>query len=152
DTQREVSAEFKAWVASFASFSDQLRVSDPDLRSVFDNGVKASQQLDTLLKDNQSALPTLLGNLITFNRIQAVRLPYVRATLELFPSLTAGGFYVTPGDGTAHFGMVNDNNSTVCTQGYESTHLRGNSPSDWGGPANLDAYCKARSAEDLDNR
>jgi hypothetical protein len=24
---------------------------------------------------------------------------------------------VTPGDGTAHFGMVNDNNSSPCTQG-----------------------------------
>jgi len=156
DTQRDVSAEFKAWVASFASFSDQLRVSDPDLRAVFDNGVKASQQLTTLLKDNQGVLPSLLGNLITFNRIQAVRLPYVRATLELFPALTAAGFYVTPGDGTAHFGQVNDNYKP-CAIGYSSTRLRGNNddgntPSDWGGPANLDAYCHGPGSQTSDYR
>ena len=146
DTQNAVAGELKTWAATFASFSDQLRQSDPDLRGVLDNGVTASKQLAGLLRDNEAVLPTLLGNLITVNQIQAVRLPYVRATLELFPSLTAGGYFVTPGDGTAHFGMVNDNNSNPCTEGYQSTKLRGNNdnkstPSDWGGPANLDAYC-----------
>lgn len=155
DTQNAVAGEFKAWAASFASFSDQLRVSDPALRGVLDNGVSASRQLTSLLRANQSVLPTLLGNLVTFNQIQAVRLPYVRATLELFPSTTAGGFYVTPGDGTAHFGMVNDN-SNPCTTGYSSTRLRGNNdsgntPSDWGGPANLDAYCHGNGIT-TDNR
>lgn len=145
DTQNQVAGELKAWAASLASFSDQLRVSDPAIRQVLDQGVGASHQLAGLLRDNQSVLPTLLGNLVTFNRIQAVRLPYVRATLELFPALAAAGYYVTPGDGTAHFGMVNDN-SSPCTTGYSSTKLRGNNdsgntPSDWGGPANLDAYC-----------
>ncbi len=148
DTQNDVSQQLRAWAASFASFSDQIRQSDPDLRALFDRGTAASQELAGLLRDNAPVLPTLLGNLITFNRIQAVRLPYVRATLELFPSLTAGGFYVTPGDGTAHFGQVNDN-SSPCTTGYGSTKLRGNnadgaSPSDWGGPANLDAYCHGK--------
>lgn len=145
DTQNAVAGELKAWAASLASFSDQLRVSDPSIRQVLDSGVGASKQLAGLLRDNEAVLPTLLGNLITFNQIQAVRLPYVRATLELFPSLTAAGFYVTPGDGTAHFGQVNDS-SSPCTTGYASTKIRGNNdngttPSDWGGPANLDAYC-----------
>lgn len=150
DTQNDVSAELKAWVATFRSFSDQLRVSDPDLRSLLDHGVTASAQVTALLKDNQAALPTLLGNLITFNQIQAVRLPNIRATLQLFPPQVAGGFFVTPGDGTAHFGMVQQNPgdpqdqpSSPCTVGYESTKLRGNdAPSAWGGPANLNAYCK----------
>lgn len=148
DTQNQVASELKSWAASLASFSDQLRVSDPAIRQVLDAGVGASHQLAGLLKDNQGVLPTLLGNLVTFNRIQAVRLPYVRATLELFPALTAAGFYVTPGDGTAHFGQVTDTGQP-CTTGYESTKLRGNNdrgntPSDWGGPANLDAYCHGK--------
>ena len=148
DTQNDVAAELKSWAASLASFADQLRVSDPDIRRVLDAGVAASKQLAGLLRDNQGVLPTLLGNLVTFNRIQAVRLPYVRATLELFPGTTAGGFYVTPGDGTAHFGQINDN-SEPCTTGYESTKLRGNNDSgdnssDWGGPANLNAYCHGK--------
>ncbi|MBV9099398.1 MAG: MCE family protein, partial [Frankiaceae bacterium] len=156
DTQNQVAGELKSWAASFRSFSDQLRVSDPALRSVLDNGVTASAQLTALLKDNQAALPTLLGNLITFNQIQAVRLPYVKATLQLFPPQVAGGFFVTPGDGTAHFGMVQqtatDQPQNPCTVGYESTKLRGNDPTQWGGPANLDAYCKDVSASDVDNR
>jgi phospholipid/cholesterol/gamma-HCH transport system substrate-binding protein len=157
DTQNAVASELKSWAASFASFSDQLRVSDPALRGVLDNGVGAARQLQTLLADNESVLPTLLGNLITFNQIQAVRLPYVRATLELFPPQVAGGFYVTPGDGTAHFGMVNqtpqDQPQNPCTTGYESTKLRGNNDSgsagaDWGGPANLNAYCQGNPQAD----
>jgi phospholipid/cholesterol/gamma-HCH transport system substrate-binding protein len=156
DTQNDVAGQLKQWAASFASFSAQLKESDPAIRGVLDNGVRASQQLTTLLRDNQDALPTLLGNLITFNQIQSVRLPYVRATLNLFPAQVAGGFFVTPGDGTAHFGQVNDNNSNPCTEGYQSTRLRGNNDngstgSDWGGPANLDAYCKASRGEDVDN-
>jgi phospholipid/cholesterol/gamma-HCH transport system substrate-binding protein len=160
DTQNQVSAEFKSWAATFRSFSDQLRVSDPDLRNLLDRGVTASTQLTALLKDNQAALPTLLGNLITFNQIQAVRLPYVKATLQLFPPQVAGGFFVTPGDGTAHFGMVQqtpqDNPQNPCTIGYTSTKLRGNNdngqaPSAWGGPANLNAYCQDPSTSS-DNR
>jgi phospholipid/cholesterol/gamma-HCH transport system substrate-binding protein len=153
DTQRDVAAQLKSWAASFASFSDQLRQSDPDLRGVFDNGVTASRQLQTLLVNNESALPTLLGNLITFNSIQQVRLPYVKAILQLLPPQIAGGFYVTPGDGTAHFGMVNqtpqDNPQSPCTNGYQSTKIRGNDGGgDWGGPANLDAYCHTDDAND----
>jgi phospholipid/cholesterol/gamma-HCH transport system substrate-binding protein len=157
-TQNDVAAELKAWAASFASFSDQLRVSDPALRGILDNGVGAAKQLQGLLADNQAVLPTLLANLITFNQIQAVRLPYVRATLELFPPQVAGGFYVTPGDGTAHFGMVNqtpqDQPQNPCTTGYESTKLRGNNDtgstgSDWGGPANLNAFCQGSPQADF---
>ncbi|MDQ1748908.1 MAG: phospholipid/cholesterol/gamma-HCH transport system substrate-binding protein [Frankiaceae bacterium] len=160
DTQNQVAGELKAWAATFRSFSTQLVTSDPALRGVLDNGVTAAAQVTALLKDNQAALPTLLGNLITFNQIQAVRLPYVKATLQLFPPQVAGGFFVTPGDGTAHFGMVqqnpgdaNDQPSSPCTIGYESTKLRGNDgPAQWGGPANLNAYCQDAAQNNDDNR
>ena len=49
DTQNDVASELKTWAATFASFSDQLRQSDPDLRGVLDNGVTASKQLAGLL-------------------------------------------------------------------------------------------------------
>jgi phospholipid/cholesterol/gamma-HCH transport system substrate-binding protein len=145
DTQRAVASELKSFAASFAQFSGQLATSDPSLRGVFDNGVGASKQLSTLLADNSEVLPTLLSNLITFNGIQAVRLPQVRTVLEIYPADTAAGFHTTPGDGTAHFGSVSDS-SSPCTTGYSSTTLRSNNPSDWGGPGNLDAYCHGAGA------
>ena len=161
DTQRDVAAQLKSWASSFASFSDQLRESDPALRSVLDGGVVASKQLQGLLVDNASALPTLLGNLITFQQVQQVRLPYVKAILQLLPPQVAGGFYVTPGDGTAHFGMVNqtatDNPQNPCTTGYVTGQPPGftptkprtnDGPSQWGGPGNLDAYCKNDNTDD----
>jgi phospholipid/cholesterol/gamma-HCH transport system substrate-binding protein len=153
DTQRSVAGELKTFASMFASFSGQLVKSDPDLRGVLDNGIPAAQQLQTLLADNASALPTLLGNLITFQQIQQVRLPYVKAILQLLPPQVAGGFLVTPGDGTAHFGMVNqtpqDQPQSPCTNGYGSTKIRGNNGgSDWGGPANLDAYCTSDPKND----
>lgn len=161
DTQRDVAAELKSWASTFASFSDQLRQSDPDLRAVLDNGVVASKQLQGLLTDNASALPTLLGNLVTFNQIQQVRLPYVKAILQLLPPQVAGGFFVTPGDGTAHFGMVNqtatDSPQNPCATGYATGQPKGftptktrtnTGPSQWGGPGNLDAFCKNDDTDD----
>src|SRR3954471_15260437 len=53
DTQNDVAGQLKAWAASFASFSAQLKESDPALRGVLDNGVQASQQLTALLRANQ---------------------------------------------------------------------------------------------------
>src|SRR5207302_1246393 len=41
------------------------------------------------------------------------------------------------------------NSSAPCTTGYESTKIRGNSGGgDWGGPANLDAYCHSDPKND----
>ena len=76
----------------------------------------------------------------------------MKAILQLLPPQIAGGFYVTPGDGTAHFGMVNqtpqDNPQNPCTNGYQSTKVRGNDGGgDWGGPANLDAYCHSDNTD-----
>jgi phospholipid/cholesterol/gamma-HCH transport system substrate-binding protein len=141
DTQNDVAAELKSFAASFKSFSGQLVKSDPDLRGVLTNGIGASKQVTALLKDTEPVLPTLLSNLVTVQGIQAVRLPQIQTIIEIYPGDTADGFHVTPGDGTAHFGMILDPSST-CETGYSSTVTRGNSgPADWGGPANLDAYC-----------
>jgi phospholipid/cholesterol/gamma-HCH transport system substrate-binding protein len=140
DTQRDVARELKTFARTFADFSQTLADKDPSLRGVLDNGVLASKQVQALLADNSDVLPTLLSNLITFNGIQAVRLPQVRTVLEIYPADTAAGFHTTPGDGTAHFGQITDS-SNPCQTGYSSTKLRSNNPVDWGGPANLDAYC-----------
>jgi phospholipid/cholesterol/gamma-HCH transport system substrate-binding protein len=145
DTQNDVSAELKAFAASFSAFSGEVAAKDPALRSVFDNGVKASKQLETLLQDNEPVLPVLLNNLNTFTGIQDIRLPQTRAVLELFPAIVGDSFYALPKPGpngisTARFGLVTDNGS-FCEAGHSSTTQRSNLAKDWGGSANLDAYC-----------
>jgi phospholipid/cholesterol/gamma-HCH transport system substrate-binding protein len=160
DTQNAVATELKAFAASFADFSGEVAVKDPALRGILDNGVLASQQLQTLLRANEPVLPTLLNNLNTFTGIQDLRLPQTRAVLELFPAIVGDGFYALPAPGkngiaTARFGLVTDN-SSFCAAGHNSTHRRSNLPKDWGGSANLTAYCHgnnaALDAQGVDNR
>jgi hypothetical protein len=120
------------------------------LRTILDNGSAASEQLKLLIQDNQSVFPELLANLDTFTQIQSVRLPQVRAVLELYPAIVADSFYALPPPGkdgisTARFGNVL-NTTSFCGTGYSSTKARSNKPKDWGGAANLAAYCHGKNA------
>ena len=150
DTQNAVAGELKSFAKSFASFSGEVAQKDAALRGIFTNGVAASKQLQTLLRANAPVLPTLLDNLNTFTGIQDIRLPQTRAVLELFPAIVGDSFYALPTPGkngisTARFGLVSDNGS-FCSAGYSSTKQRTNLAKDWGGAANLDAYCHGNDA------
>ncbi|HVT64115.1 MAG TPA: MlaD family protein [Mycobacteriales bacterium] len=146
DTQRDVSAQLKQFAASFNKFSGAISHNDTALRTILDNGTAAAQQLKLLIKDNEDVVPELLTNLNTFSQIQSVRLPQVRAVLELYPAIVADSFYALPPPGpdgisTARFGNITDTGS-FCSTGYASTKTRSNKPKDWGGAANLNAYCQ----------
>jgi phospholipid/cholesterol/gamma-HCH transport system substrate-binding protein len=62
DTQRESGSAIKSFSTDLAALSTTLRTSDGDLRKVLDNGVVASQQLDSLLKTNGPDITALLAN------------------------------------------------------------------------------------------
>jgi phospholipid/cholesterol/gamma-HCH transport system substrate-binding protein len=147
DTQRQVAAELKTFASSFNDVSSEISGQDTALRTILDSGSAASQQLKLLLKDNESAIPELLTNLGTFSEIQSVRLPNLRAVLELYPAIVADSFYALPPPGpdgisTARFGNVtNAQIASFCQTGFSSTKTRSNKPKDWGGAANLDGYC-----------
>jgi phospholipid/cholesterol/gamma-HCH transport system substrate-binding protein len=146
DTQDQISGELKQFAASFSDVTATIAGKDTSLRTILDNGSAASKQLKTLIQDNSDAVPTLLSNLNTFTGIQDVRIPYTRAVLELYPAIVADSFYALPKPGangisTARFGLVLDQTNSGCDQGYSSTKQRSNTPKDWGGAANLNAYC-----------
>jgi phospholipid/cholesterol/gamma-HCH transport system substrate-binding protein len=150
DTQNDVASELKSFARSFADLTGEVSAKDPALRSVLDNGVLASKQLQTLLQANAPVLPTLLNNLNTFTGIQDVRLPQVRAVLELYPAIVGDSFYALPkpnkeGISTARFGLVTDLGS-FCKAGHSTTTKRSNLADSWGGAANLDAYCHGNNA------
>ncbi|MCW2777704.1 MAG: transporter substrate-binding protein, partial [Frankiales bacterium] len=139
-TQDETSSQFLSYNRDLRSLSAQLRSSDPDFRRLFSTGTASANELQDVLQANRTALPVLLDNLLSTAQVQQVRLPALRSILVTYPNVVAGGFTVTPGDGTAHFGFVTDSAVPVCTNGYQSTRKR--NPADVSNPTpNLAAYC-----------
>jgi phospholipid/cholesterol/gamma-HCH transport system substrate-binding protein len=146
DTQRQVSAQLKRFARTFNQFTGEVSSKDAALRTILDNGTAAAQQLKLLIQDNEAVFPELLTNLNNFTQIQSVRIPQVRAVLELYPAIVADSFYALPPPGpdgisVARFGNILDVGQ-FCSTGYSSTKTRSNKPKDWGGAANLDAYCQ----------
>jgi phospholipid/cholesterol/gamma-HCH transport system substrate-binding protein len=140
DTQRAESGNFKAYNRDLASLTQQLRASDPDFRSLFTNGTNSALATTDLLESNRAALPPLLDNLISTAQVQDARLSATRQILSTYPNVIAGGFTVTPGDGTAHFGAATTMTAPPCSQGYGSTQRR--DPADTSvKPPNINAYC-----------
>lgn len=149
DTQQAIRGDFQTFAKQLATFSQQLVTDDPAIRSVLDNGVTSANQVTQLLQDNRSALPILLGNLVTVNSIQAARLPGLKVMLTLYPASVANGFLASPGDGTGHFGLVATDQAPVCTNGYiPQSEWRNNTldpkanPEAFGGKANLNTDCR----------
>jgi phospholipid/cholesterol/gamma-HCH transport system substrate-binding protein len=154
DTQRQVAGAFRSYNADLAQLSAQLRASDPDFRTLFRTGTDAARTTTDLLEANRTQLPILLGNLAFVAQVQKVRIPALRMILVLYPNVVAGGFTVTPGDGTAHFGLVTSQQPGVCPgtdPGYRGTKKR--DPSDVTPRlSNFNANCSLKSPSPLDVR
>lgn len=107
-TQQDSAGDIRRWAKGLAELTDTIRTSDPDLRRLLANAPPAARQVSGLLGDLDPDIGMLLGNLITVGGIATRRLPGIKQALVVYPLVIAGGFTVTPGDGTAHFGLVLD--------------------------------------------
>ncbi len=105
-TQAESAGAIREWADGLAKLSATLRGSDADLRRLLAVTPPAAAELVTLLRDLEPTIGTLLGNLVSVNGVAARRLPGIELILVVYPLAVAGGFTVTPGDGTAHLGLV----------------------------------------------
>ncbi|MEO3779393.1 MCE family protein [Micromonospora sp. B11E3] len=105
-TQAESSEALRRWAKGLAELAATVRASDPDLRRLLAAGPPAGAELVALLRGLEPTVGTLLGNLVTVNGIAVRRLPGIEQLLVAYPIAVAGGFTVTPGDGTAHLGLV----------------------------------------------
>ncbi|BCB73762.1 MlaD family protein [Phytohabitans flavus] len=105
-TQAESAGAISEWADGLAKLSATLRASDADLRKLLAVTPPAAAELVTLLRDLEPTIGTLLGNLVSVNGVAARRLPGIEQILVVYPLVVAGGFTVTPGDGTAHLGLV----------------------------------------------
>lgn len=105
-TQQASASDIREWAHSLAELTTTIRQSDPDLRTILKDAPPAAEQVSGLLRDVDPQIGALLGNLITVGGIATSRLPGIKQILVVYPLDIAGGFTVTPGDGTVHFGLV----------------------------------------------
>ena len=90
---------------------------------MFDTGAVATAELQTLFADLDGVLPQFLADYTRLAQIFSARVPGVRQVLVSYPAVVGGAFTVNGGgvdDGTAHFGLVEQRDSPVCQQGYNS--------------------------------
>jgi phospholipid/cholesterol/gamma-HCH transport system substrate-binding protein len=146
DTQRKVASDFKSYNASLAQLTAQLRASDPDFRKLFANGTDSAKTTTAFLQANQGNLPVLLNNLVFTAQVQAVRIPAIRQIIVTYPNVVAGGFTVTPGDGTAHFGFVTATSPGTCPGNDPGYQTKERDPSNVSPKtANMNAHCSTTS-------
>lgn len=146
-TQNATSGQFRSFNRDLRSLTSQLRTSDPDFRALYANGTRSANEVQDVLQSNRTALPVLLDNLVSTAQVQQVRLPSLKQILVTYPNVIAGGFTVTPGDGTAHFGFVTDSAVPVCTNGYQTTDRRKPDDTSVKSP-NFAAYCSDDNGPD----
>jgi phospholipid/cholesterol/gamma-HCH transport system substrate-binding protein len=125
DTQNDLSQQTLDFTSSFASFSDQLRKSDSDLRGILDKGGPASEQLTDLINRLDVPLTTLMNNGIAIGKEAAPRTEEIRMALILYPYVIATSFGVF-NNGQTRFGVPTPPTTqpSDCTQGYNNSYDR----------------------------
>lgn len=124
-TQLDSGSAIKDWAHNVALLSSQLRNSDGAINSLLSNGPDELSAVRQFVSSNRDDLNLLLANLTSVNQVLVDRLHGVESILMVYPGAIAGGFTVTPGDGTAHFGLVvNSDDPPVCIAGYQGTAKR----------------------------
>jgi phospholipid/cholesterol/gamma-HCH transport system substrate-binding protein len=120
-TQAASADAIRQWADGLAKLASTLRSADGDVRKLLVNGPPAATELVSLLDGLEPSIGTLLGNLVAVNGVAARRLPGIEQLLVVYPIVVSGGFTVTPGDGTAHFGLVlNVNDPPPCVYRQKS--------------------------------
>ncbi len=143
ETQIDVGDQFKSFNRDLALLTETLVTSDPDFRTLFANGTDSAREVTDLIEANRKAVPILFDNFITLAQVQKVRLDGLQQILVTYPNVVAGGFTVVPGDGTSHFGLIDEPEPPICEEGYETTEQR--PPQDISRRTpNLKAFCALR--------
>ncbi|MEV0948105.1 MlaD family protein [Rhodococcus sp. NPDC049939] len=122
-TQTDQSSAIVQFSSDLDAVAAQLRTSDPDIRSIIDQGIPASDELGRLVDETGPNLTTDLTNLAALAEELGPRAIALRPILIFLPAIAASAGTVAPGDGTVHQGIVLEtNNPPSCTIGYEGTY------------------------------
>jgi len=151
-TQKAEAPDISSYTADLASFTDQLRMSDPQIRAALTEGPGFATELGSLVDALRPTVPRLLTSLTSTARMVDVYLPNVAQVVSILPATVndiisaLGG---SPVPGTAVLNLKTSVNSpTACTTGFQA---QARDPSDTTSiPAPGDSYCKLpQDAEEL---
>jgi phospholipid/cholesterol/gamma-HCH transport system substrate-binding protein len=122
-TQLASESAIRTFARNLHLFSDTLAASDPDLRTVIDDGGHAASAVRELIAANAKPLSELLANVVATNRVVVAHLDGIEQVLVVYPYVVEGGFTVVARDPLtglydAHFGLVLTQDPPVCHQGY----------------------------------
>ncbi|WP_019852790.1 MlaD family protein [Actinopolyspora mortivallis] len=139
-TQNEQSSAIRSFSSDLRLVAEQLRASDGDVRKVLRRGPGTARQLGEVLDETGPEVSALLTHGVPTARALADNNAGLEQMFVTYPAITAGGFTVAPGDGTAHFGLaLNVFDPLPCV--YDGTERRaGNELAPV--PLNSDARCE----------
>jgi phospholipid/cholesterol/gamma-HCH transport system substrate-binding protein len=124
-TQLDSGSAIKGWAHNLNLLTAQLKASDADLNTLLTDGPGELDTVRQFLASNRTELDLLLANLTSVNQVMVSHLAGIESILVIYPAAVAGGYTVTPGDGTAHFGVVlNVDDPPSCRAGYGGTTIR----------------------------
>lgn len=151
DGQVVSSDAIRSWTSNLATFTDQLRASDPDLRAILEKGPNAAATANKLFQDLQPTLPILLANLVSIGEVGVIYNAGIEQILVLYPPITAA-LMTAAGAGPADEGAIVNfqlevNDPPSCTTGFLPADQR-RDPSEMSVPDTpADLFCKVDQSD-----
>jgi phospholipid/cholesterol/gamma-HCH transport system substrate-binding protein len=131
ETQRETADDVRSYARDLSSFTEQLRMSDAQIRGTLDNVPGFLTELEALEDDLRPTLPLLLANLTSAGEVVEVFLPNIEQTVTILSATVngvAGAIQSSPVPGTTRIDFrVVVNSPPACTEGFQEQRR---SPSD----------------------
>lgn len=142
--------DLRSSVANLASFTDQLALSDGQVRTLLNEAPSAADEVAATLQQLTPTLPTLLADLQTVGQVLRVNVPNLRHVLTVYPAFAAGTLYSVKDfelgqspQAPLDVKLGNTLNPPPCTEGYGGTQRRDASDVSKV-PVVPDQYCNVR--------
>lgn len=90
DTQVVTSDAIRSWTRDLVTFSNQLRASDPQIRSILAQAPNAAAEANELFQELKPTLPLLLANLVSVGEVATIYHKSIEQVLVIYPPLVTG--------------------------------------------------------------
>lgn len=120
DTITRNAGDFRVFADSLNKLTASLKTSTPDIEQLVAQSPGTVRVLDQLVRDNASSAAILMGNLVTFGRIQVANIPGLKALLVAVPEFGQLLPKVVR-DGRIQAGLLINYDQRVCATGVPLT-------------------------------